>query len=220
MLFYEIFRWIGVISGLPLHLLFFKKKMYYEDKSVQGRRVKGRALIVSNHFSPFDFVLNVVIFFPRKLYVIASEDAFRNKLMRFGMKFWGGIEANRVTQSVRFIIEGAKELNNDHLVQIFPEGHNTDDGTIKEFHPSYVLIALRGKAPIIPVITDGNYGIFKRTHVIIGKPIYVTDYLTSEKHTKQDLLRINEIIHQKVLELRQELDQRIQNDRKPRKERK
>lgn len=198
--------------SLPWYWLFFKRKVFYEDKKAQSRRVKGGALIVSNHFCPLDYLVNVVLFFPRKLYIVAAEMAFRNRLFRFSMKFWGGIETNRETKSPRFILEAAKEIKNGHLVQIFPEGHNTKDGNIQPFYPGYVTIALRSKSPIIPVITDGNYGLFKRTHVMIGKPIDVRDYLTGEKHTKQDILRINEIIYQKAQALQEELHRRIREN--------
>ena len=208
-LLYEFGRWSAALMSFPFCLLFFKQKVYYEDKKVQGRRVRGGALIVSNHFCPLDYIVNALVFFPRKLFIIAAEMAFRNKLFRFSMKFWGGIEANRKTKSPRFILEAAKEIKNGHLVQIFPEGHNTKDGKIQPFFPGYVAISLRSNAPIIPVITDGNYGLFKRTHIIIGKPIDLRQYLTGEKYTKQDILRINEIIHQKAQDLQEELHRRI-----------
>lgn len=208
MFFYELMRWFGVISGYPAYLVFFKKKVYYEDKRSSNRHVKGGALIITNHFNPLDYVSNVLLFFPRKLYVVASEHAFKNKALRFGMKFWGGIEANRETGSMRFVIESIREIKKGHIVQIFPEGHNTPDGTIKEFYPSYISIALRANAPIVPVVTDGNYGLFKRTHVMIGKKIYLSDYIKTEKYTKEDVTRLNTVVREKMLDLRDQLERR------------
>ena len=205
---YEIFRWLGVLTGLPAHLLFFKKKIYYENREKQGRHVRGGALIVSNHYNPLDSVLNVVVFFPRKLWVVASEDAFPNKLQSFGMKFWGGIKADRKTKSAFFITESIKHLKKDHLVQIFPEGHNTPDGKIHEFYPSYILMALRSGKPIIPVVTDGNYGFFRRAHIIIGEPIVLSDYFEDGRQQRGDIERLNDIVFNKVLYLREELDRR------------
>lgn len=213
---YEIFRWIGVITGYPFNWLFFKKKVYYENREIKKKRFKGGALVISNHFNPLDYVLNVFVFFPRKLYVVASEHAFKNRFLTFGMKFWGGIQANRVTGSMSFVSESVREIKKGHLVQIFPEGHNTDDGTIKAFYPSYILIAFNAKAPIIPIITDGNYGLFKRVHMIIGEEIDLSQYMTSERITKEDINRLNDIVHQKVLDLRAELDHRIENDKRSR----
>lgn len=209
---YEVFRWIGVIIGYPFKWLFFKNKIYYENERVP-KRVKGGALIISNHFNPLDYVLNVFIFFPRKLYVVASEIAFKNVFLRFGMKFLGGIQANRITRSMRFIPQSIREIEKGHLVQIFPEGHNTDDGTIKPFYPSYILIAYKANAPIIPVITDGNYGMLKRVHLIIGETIDLSEHISTQKLTKDDIMQLNDIVYEKVLQLRKELDLRIEAER-------
>ena len=215
---YEIFRWIGVITGYPFRWLFFKDKIYYENERAK-RRVKGGALIISNHFNPLDYVMNVFLFFPRKLYVVASEHAFKNRLISFGMKFWGGIEANRVTRSMTFITQSIREIKKGHLVLIFPEGHNTDDGTIKAFYPSYILIAHKANAPIVPVVSDGNYGPLKRVHLIVGESIDLTDYINAPKVNKEEIARLNDIIREKVLALRAELDRRIEADKKGRKTR-
>lgn len=216
MILYEIFRWIGVITGYPFKWLFFKTKIYYESEKAP-RRVQGGALVISNHFNPLDFVQNVFVFFPRKLYVVASEHAFKNCWLRFGMKFWGGIQANRVTKSMSFVLQSIREIKKGHLVQIFPEGHNTDDGTIKAFYPSYIVIALKSGAPIVPVITDGNYGPLKRVHLMVGETIDLTGYLDGKKETKEDIERLNDIVREKVLQLREELDRRIEADRQKRK---
>ena len=210
---YEIFRWIGVITGYPFKWLFFKNKIYYENERVP-KGVKGGALIITNHFNPLDYVMNVFVFFPRKLYVVASEHAFKNKWMEFGMKFWGGIRCDRNTRNMGFVIKSIKEINKGHIVQIFPEGHNTDDGTIKPFYPSYLLIALKAKAPIIPLISDGNYGITKRVHLIKGEAIDLSQYTSSDKPSKEEILQLNEMVYQRVLALRAELDRRIEADKK------
>ncbi len=205
---YEFFRWFGVITGYPFKWLYFKNKYYYENDKAT-RKIKGGALIISNHFNPLDYVMNVFVFFPRKLYVVASEHAFKNAPLRFGMKFWGGIEANRDTKSMSFVTKSIRVLKKGNLVQIYPEGHNTDDGTIKEFYPSYLVIAQKADVPIVPVITDGGYGIFKRVHLMIGEPIMLSEYFSGRKMTREDIDRLNDIVRNKVLGLREELDRRV-----------
>lgn len=209
-------RWIGVITGYPFKWLFFKTKIYYENERAT-RRIKGGALVISNHFSPLDYVQNVFVFFPRKLYVVSTEEPFKNPIVKFAfIKFWGGIEANRTTMSMRFVSQSIKELKKGNLVQIFPEGHNTDDGTIKSFYPSYLLIAYRGNVPMIPVVTDGEYGFTKRAHLMVGEPIHLSDYLP-EKARTSDIEGVNDIIRQKILDLRVELDKRIESDKRGKK---
>ncbi len=208
---YEIFRVIGPVTGYPFNWIFFKRKIFYENKKSQGRYIKGGAVVISNHYNPLDYVSNVFVTFPRKLNVVASEDAFRNRFMSFGMRFWGGIMADRRTYSLKFVDISASVAKKGQLVQIFPEGHNTPDGEIKSFYPSYILIAIKAGVPIVPIISDGRYSFFKRLHLMIGEKIYVSDYLDVNNYTRDDVYRVNEIIRNKVLELKAELDRKAGN---------
>ncbi len=210
---YDFFRWVGIVTGYPFYWLFFKNKIYYENDKAR-KRIKGGALIICNHYNLLDYVLNVFLFFPRTLYVVASEHAYKNALLRFGMKFWHGIRVDRTTMNMTFVSKSIREIKKGHLVLIFPEGHNTDDGTIKPFYPSYLLIALRSHAPIVPVITDGNYGPFKRVHTMFGEPIDLSVYFASERPTIDEIYKINDILYQKVLQLRENLQERIEKDAK------
>ena len=208
----EILRWLALLSAWPVQLLVFKRKTYYEDRRVQGRRVRGKALIVSNHFSVFDYMVNLFLFPFRKLYVVYWPQ--NSKRIRWGMKFFGGIVSDRDVMSLRFMDESVKVLEKGRVVQIYPEAYISEDGRMDEFKPSYVLIALRAEAPIIPVITDGQYGLFKRVHLIIGKPIDLWDYCTSEDPTKEEIMALNDIVYKKCLELQRELEARKQNKRR------
>ena len=205
---YEFFRIIGMILGYPIQWLLFKRKTYYEDKASTNLK-KGGKLIITNHYNMFDYVLTSFVVFPRKLNVVASEIPFKSRIVRFGMRFFGAIEANRVTKSMRFMDKAAEVIKKGQLVQIYPEGQNTPDGKLQEFKKSYIVIAYRAGAPIVPVVTDGNYGIFKRARVIIGKEIDVSRFITSNRRTptRQELEEINSYVFAKVLELRARLDE-------------
>ncbi|MBE6674802.1 MAG: 1-acyl-sn-glycerol-3-phosphate acyltransferase [Ruminococcaceae bacterium] len=211
---YDIFRMIGLITGYPLQLLFFKRKTYYEGGK-KFRFYKGGKLVISNHYNMLDYVLTSFLVFPRKLNVIASEMPFRSKILRFLMKFFGVIQANRITKNMGFMDEAADVIKKGQLVQIYPEGQNTPDGNIHEFKKSYIVIAYRAGAPIVPVVTDGNYGLFKRARVIVGKEIDVSQFITSGRRTptRQELENANNYIYSKVIALRKELEE-IKNSRR------
>ena len=214
MIFYELFRWIGLLLAYPLQLIFFKRKTYYEDKKSQSRFVKGGALVISTHYSAMDYMVNLFLFPFRKLYVVMAEFVFhKSKIFNFLTKFHGGIRSDRDLMSMRFIDESVEVLENGGLVQIYPEAHITPDGNMHEFKTSYLMIALRANVPIVPVIIDGNYGFFKRAHVLIGKKIFLTDYCQSLNPTKEEIIALNEIVQNKCLELKADLDKRV-NKRK------
>ena len=132
------------------------------------------------------------------------------------MKFFGAIQCNRETKNMRFMDEAANVIKKGQLVQIYPEGRNTPDGKIHEFKRSYLVIAHRAGAPIVPIVTDGNYGLFKRTSIIIGNEIDVSQFFTTDKPTppREELDRANEYVYNKILELREELEVRKQRRKK------
>ena len=213
MILFDIFRWFAIIQGFWLYWLFFKRKTYYEDGNPRrkSRRFKGAKLIISNHMSVLDFMLNMYVVLPRKLWVVASEHAYRNKLQGFGMRFFGGIPCDRRIRSMRFMEKSAEVLKKGGLVQIFPEGMERYDGQVGPFFQSYLVIAHRGNAPIIPIVIDGNYGFFKRTHILIGNEINVKDYIKTEGPIipREELAAANEAIHERFLALKADLDARI-----------
>ena len=207
-MFYDIFRTIGLIVGYPLQLIFFKRRTFYEN-GVKRKVKKGGKLIISNHYNMFDYVLTSFIVFPRKLSAVASEMPFKSKMLRFLMKFFGAIQANRVTRDMRFMDECAGVIKKGQLVIIYPEGRNTPDGKMHEFKKSYLVIAHRAKSKILPMVTDGNYGLFKRTSVMIGEEIDVSNFFTTDKPLpdKQELENANQVVYQKMLELQVKLEE-------------
>lgn len=210
MFFYEFFRLLAILTAIPFEIVFFKRKTYYEAGAPKHPWRRGGALIISNHFNFWDYYMSLFIVMPRKLWVIASEMPFRRKLTTFGMKFFGVLQANRITKNMRFMDEGAELIRKGYLLQIFPEGRNTDDGEIHPFKKSYLVIAHRANAPIIPLVTDGQYGFFKRAHVMVGKPIDVKELFQTDRHTpsREELERANEIVYAKMLSLKKELEER------------
>lgn len=208
MFFYEFFRIFGLLMGWPIQWIFFKKKVYYEDKKYKDWK-KGGKLFISNHYNVFDYGLNCFMVFPRKLFAVTSELPFKSKLLRFGMKFFGTIQANRITGDMSFIDKSAEVIQKGKLVQIFPEGRNTPDGQMHPFKPSYIMIASMANCKIVPIISDGNYGLFKRVSVIVGNEIDLGELLGKDpsEFTKEDIQLANDLIYQKSLQLRQTLEQ-------------
>ena len=151
--------------------------------------MKGGTLVISNHYSVFDYMMNLFLFPFRKLHVVywPMSGERLSRRIRFGMRFFGGIESNRDAMSMSFIDESVKLLEKGKLVQIYPEAHITTDGEMHDFKPSYILIALRAGVPILPVMIDGNYGLFRRAHVIVGTPIDPWDYCTSDDPTREEI---------------------------------
>jgi 1-acyl-sn-glycerol-3-phosphate acyltransferase len=121
---YELLRCFGLLTGYPLYAIAFRRKVYYEDRAVQSRRLKGGALIISNHYSALDFVYNIFLFPLRKLHVLFADAGWAS---RAGMKFFGGIPVDRSSIRMPFIDTSVDLLKSGKIVQIYPEAHTTKD---------------------------------------------------------------------------------------------
>ncbi len=207
----ELLRYFAIITGWPLYKLVFKTRIYYEDEiGKENRKIRGAALIVSNHFSGLDYMITLFHYFGRKVYVIMLEEVFKKSaFLRWSIKIIGGIRADRDIKRMRFMDEGVKVLRMGKLLQIYPEAHNTTDGLMHGFKPSYVLIALRADVPIVPLIVDGQYGIKKRAHAIIGKSIRLGDLCPTSDPTREQIEYLNNVVHDKAMELKALLDKKI-----------
>ena len=51
---------------------------------------------------------------------------------------------------------------------------------------------------------------------MVGESIDLSAYVTGAKASREDIARLNDMVHEKVLQLREELDRRIRSGRKKR----
>lgn len=202
-------NWFVKITGWIPQLLLFKIKVYYEDKSVQNKRVKGKAIIISNHNCLMDFAVLMFVFYRRTLRCAVAEIMYRkNFLMTFLLKFLGAVKVDRESHDFSFLTKLKKILDKGGVVEMYPEARLPKKGekTPLEFKPSYVYLALESGAPIIPVYTEPNH--FKRSRecVIIGKAIDVRELYDANLTEKENIDNINVYVRSKIIELAKELE--------------
>lgn len=205
----RIFIYFVKITGYLAQLLVFRTKIYYEDKKVQSRRIKGKAIVMSNHTSVYDFALYLYVFFFRVIRFQMAEVLFKKKLLSLFLKLMGGIKVDRNIHDFSFIDKSTKHLNKNGVIGIFPESRLPKEGeeTPLEFKPSISYLALSSGTKIIPVYTTGGY-FKKRIKVIIGKPIDVSLYYDSSKDEKTNIDFVTNILREKIIELRDLLNER------------
>ncbi len=196
-------------TGWPAQFLCFRTKVYYQNKKVQNRRIKGPAILISNHTSVFDFAVFMYVFISRILRYQMAEILFKkNRFMTFTLKKLGGIFVDRYSHNFSFLGKSEDILDKGGIVGIFPESRLPVAGEERPlpFKPSAAYLAMTSRAPVIPVYTNGSYFTFPRTRVIIGTPIYAEDYINERLTEKENIENISNIFRNKILELRDELE--------------
>lgn len=196
-------------TGYILDKIYYKRKIYYEDKYIQKKKIKGGALLVSNHNSFRDYISYFMTFFFRKVYVVTGSIFFKHSyFLNIVLKTIGAIKVDN-KYDFNFIDKSANLINGGKLVLIFPEAHYSKNGEVNKFYSLYINIALKTNRPIIPIYNNGVFSFFKRNRIIIGKPIFPKDYI--KNNTQEEINNFNDIVQKKIINLKKLLEHKKKN---------
>ncbi len=189
------------LTGWLPALLLFKWKLRLESGAT--RRLPKPCILVSNHTSLLDFVLYLAIFPFQTLRFLMAEVLFRkgSAFSRF-LYAMGGIRVDRDAFAFGFVGQALQVLEQGGIVGIFPESRLPVNGVPFPFKPSVVQIALHTDAPIIPVYTDGNYGLLRRARVVIGAPLDLRAQCHSETPDAAELAALTQSLQDHVYGLK------------------
>ena len=204
-------NWFIKITGLLPALAVFRTKVTYEDKKVQGRRIRGRAIVVSNHNGLLDFAVMMFVFFGRTLRCAVAEVLYqKNIFMTALLHFMGCVRVDRDTHNFSFLPKLKKILDRGGVVEIFPESRlpRPEEERPLEFKVSYIYLALESGAPIIPVYNNGKALARERERVVIGKPIYVEDLYDATLSERDNIEQINQYVRNKIIELGKTIEEK------------
>ena len=70
-----------------------------------------------------------------------------------------------------------KAVKMKKILLIFPEGTRHHEGEMEQIETGTALIAMRSKAPVIPIYFDRKLSFFKVTNLYVGEPIPYDDLL-------------------------------------------
>ena len=203
--FVRLFLGLVKITGFVPAWIFLKPKVILEPGA--KRRLPKGCILVSNHESLLDFVLYLVVFPFRTIRFLIAEVMYNHgKLMAAFLSGIGGIRVDRDAKSFDFISHSLEVLDDGGTVGVFPQARLPVKGVPRfPFTVSTAFIALHSDAKIVPVYTDGNYGLFKRTRVVIGQPMDV-QALCREGLTEQEQIdHLTKVMEEKVFALKEEL---------------
>lgn len=205
----RLFQWFFKITAYIPQKLVFRIKIHYEDKNVQSRRIKGKAIIASNHMSLFDYIPLIFVFPFRTVRCVVAEVLYKKFFLALYLNLMGAMKVNRGEKDFSFEETAFKLLDKNGVILFHPEGRLPDrEGDVPplEFKTTFVYMALKSKAPIIPYYTNGENFSLKRCNVMIGKPIDANalyDFSLSEQENRR---RIANIVREKIIELKNEME--------------
>lgn len=197
------------ITAYPVQKAVFRTKVYYEDKRVQRRHIKGKAIVISNHTSVWDYAIYLFVFFTRTFRCQMAEVLFEKQPLGLFLKMMGGIFVNRNAFDFGFVSKSQEILDKGGVVGIFPESRLPlkNEKRPLEFKPSAAYLALLSGAPVIPVFTNGKYFSWQRARVIIGTPIDAQALTDSKLSEKENLAAVTKALRDKIIDLERQLNE-------------
>ena len=131
--------------------------------------IKGKFIVYSNHRSAIDPVF-IHCMLKRKPRFMGKKEAFRNRFFAWVITGLGAFPVDRDHADMTAIKTAFKILNDGEVLGIFPEGKRSTDGNMGEFLSGAAMMAVRAKAPMLPVYISRKAKPFCRLRVIVGKP--------------------------------------------------
>jgi 1-acyl-sn-glycerol-3-phosphate acyltransferase len=195
-------------TAWPVQFLCFRTKIFYENGKKENRKIKGAAIIASNHTSIWDYAVMIFTFPARILRYLMAEILFeRNRLLGWFLRSMGGVRIDRNHFDFSFVVKCEEILEKGGVIGVFPEGRLPEaaEETPLPFKPSMAYIALKSGAPIVPVYVTGSYFNRKRNYVMIGEKINVEEIIDENLSERENIEKISAVVRAKIVELGDEI---------------
>ena len=196
------------VTAWPVQKVVFRTKIFYQDKAVQNRKIKGPAIVVSNHTAIWDYAIWLFVFISRTLRFQMAELLFKKPVLGPFLRGLGGILVDRNAYDFSFLDSSVQILEKGGVVGVFPESRIPQPGEHRPlpFKPSAAWLAILSGAPVIPVYTNGVYFSMRRAKVVIGTPFYAADFTDESLSEKENISRVNEVLRARIIELEKVLN--------------
>ncbi len=165
-------------------------------------------VLVCNHYRAIDcgFVARA---YNKDAFFLAKKELFKNKFVAKVVKSYGAIPIDRDKPDIKSMLMATKVLKEGHKLVIFPEGtRNKTQDELMPLKPGSVVLAVRSKCPVVPLMLSGKAKIFRRTHLIVGKPFEFNEFY-DKKLENEDIQAMDDILREKMLEQAQLLKSKL-----------
>ncbi len=189
----------------PILWLIFRPKVYGNKKALG---IKGKAIFISNHVSMEDPLMMAIIS-PRIIHFMAKKEIFKNPIGNLFFKMSYVFPVDRGSADLKSLKNALKLLEKGKVFGIYPEGRRMVAYRMDEFEHGTAFIAIRSKAPVVPIYIHNNsydkwYG---RPKIIVGDPIYAEDITLDVSKRENETIFMNKL-RNTLEDLKRKLDEK------------
>ncbi len=189
---------LNVLRCLVIPVFFLLKPFrFFGDKKVPD----GACIFISNHYRMLDPVYPASLTW-EQIHFVAKKEVVEHPFLGFFTKYAKVIGVNRDGNDARGLLDCFKCLKNGEKICIYPEGtRNKTEGEMLPFHSGAAVMAIKCKAPILPIVIYSKPKFFRCTHVLLGEPIDLSEYC-GKKLTEEEIAGVDELLRQRMIEMR------------------
>ena len=134
-------------------------------------------VLIANHQHALDPVAMALGVPHHQLVFLAKKELAPNKFLHNVLIRLHCILVDRHNVDMEAMRACMKAVKMKKILLIFPEGTRHHEGQMEQIETGTALIAMRTKAPIIPIYFDRKLSFFKVTNLYVGEPIPYDDLL-------------------------------------------
>jgi len=214
----RVFSWFCKIFLAPIvKLLLIKDLKGWENLP------KRNFILVSNHQSYLDIIIDAYLCVPRKFHFIGQIDGWKG-IMKWPIRVLyflsGVIPLDRQSDESRedAVKEAIKVLKRGDILVLYPEGRRSETGEIQEGKFGTAKIFLKTGVPILPAGIRGAYELLpphgklkiKRiAEINIGKPLFFQEELGIAQNLNENFEEYQNILQKITDKIMEEISKLI-----------
>lgn len=139
---------------------------------------RGPLIIVTNHVNILEIPIIFSRLWPRPVTGLGAAVRWDNFLTRWLLNLFCAIPLHRGTADIGAMRRAIELLKANSIILIAPEGTRSGHGRLQKAHAGVVSLALRGAAPLLPVVFYGSEHYRQELlrlrradfHIVVGRP--------------------------------------------------
>ena len=173
---YEITR---VLAHIVFHTV-MPVKFHHRERLMQDPPF----VLIANHRHALDPVAMAMGIPKKQIVFLAKKELAKSKPVQHILTRLHCILVDRHNTDMEAMRACMKAVKMNKILLIFPEGTRHHEGQMEQIETGTALIAMRSKAPVIPIYIDRKMGFFKVTNLYVGEPIPYDDLLAEGINTE------------------------------------
>lgn len=194
-------RWFAFLRFVVKIIRVFMPFKRHDDCKEYG---EGPYIFLCNHYAMID-VMYPCVAMKKPIYFLAKRDLWKNGFLKWFCDKCRCIPVDRDGSAgdVKAVIHAMKCLKRGDNILIYPEGtRNKSDEPLLPFKGGFAAIAIKTRTPIVPIVQSRKPALFRKAHVIYGKPIEFPEYY-GKKLTEENIAECEERVRGIMLEMKQ-----------------